>query len=198
MPNLFPSLPHTGLASSLARTGLHEIQTLISNCEHLGVKLPLLIDLGMVNFIQHFSSVFFCVCSTLATKTRKKSSAARSVLAVGGRYDNLVSLFRRPTSGVVAGATAVNVDSSLAFDGSGGVGDSGNDRSRVAAELRKPRVNARLRFVELLKKDEREAREKLLRRFGDKRISHFESKIQIRTDGSRTRRTARVCQAGRG
>ena len=81
----------------MARTGLHEIEMLVSNCEHLGIKLQLVVDLGLVNFIQHFSSVFFCVCSVLLNKPRKKSSAAaRSVLAVGGRYDNLVSLFRRP------------------------------------------------------------------------------------------------------
>ena len=80
----------------MARTGLHEIEMLISNCEHLGVKLQLVVDLGMVNFIQHFSSVFFCVCSVLMNKPRRKSNAARSVLAVGGRYDSLVSLFRRP------------------------------------------------------------------------------------------------------
>ena len=106
---LRPITRSKGLASSLARTGLHELETVISNCSHLGVKLQLILDLGMVNFIQHFSGVFFCVCSTLATKvTRKKKSSAatRSVLAFGGRYDDLVALFRRPTATSAAGSTA--------------------------------------------------------------------------------------------
>jgi hypothetical protein len=53
----------------------------------------------MVSSIQHFSSVFFCVTASIQSKHPKSSFNKTLTLAVGGRYDGLLALFRKPSSG---------------------------------------------------------------------------------------------------
>ncbi len=58
-----------GQAGSLAKKGIHEMEVICDHLETMGCKLPVVITLGLVNNVQHFSGAFFQV---VADSRRKK------------------------------------------------------------------------------------------------------------------------------
>ncbi|XP_064621826.1 eIF-2-alpha kinase GCN2-like isoform X2 [Lineus longissimus] len=80
-----------GQAGSLAKKGLHELEAILSNAEHLGVKVPAILTLGLVYNTHHFSGVVFQVVMEVP---RKKGKHVLDILAAGGRYDGLIARFR--------------------------------------------------------------------------------------------------------
>ncbi len=58
-----------GQAGSLAKKGIHEIEVICDHLETMGCKLPVVLTLGLVNNVQHFSGAFFQV---VADSRRKK------------------------------------------------------------------------------------------------------------------------------
>jgi histidyl-tRNA synthetase len=74
-------------AGSLAKKGLHELEAILSNAEHLGVKVPSILTLGLVYNTHHFSGMVFQVMMEVP---KKKGKRVLDILAAGGRYDGLV------------------------------------------------------------------------------------------------------------
>ena len=52
-----------GLAGSLAKKGLHEMEAVLSHADSLGCSLKPHLALGLVNHVQHFSGTLFQVCN---------------------------------------------------------------------------------------------------------------------------------------
>ncbi|KAI8514991.1 Eukaryotic translation initiation factor 2 alpha kinase 4 [Branchiostoma belcheri] len=102
-----------GQVGALAKQGLHELQTIISHAETLEVKQQMIVSLGLVYNVHHFCGlVFQFMAETASSKTKKR--VGMDVLAAGGRYDKLISQFKRPSMTSVPGPAAVGV--SIAFE----------------------------------------------------------------------------------
>lgn len=78
-------------ASSLAKSSLKDLENIITLSQSLGLKLQILICPGLVHNITLFSGMLFqCVCKLKSPKRKDTIN----ILAVGGRYDNLISSFK--------------------------------------------------------------------------------------------------------
>ncbi|KAL5008543.1 hypothetical protein ScPMuIL_014124 [Solemya velum] len=96
-----------GQASSLAKQGLHELETVINNAVAMGLKLPVSIALGLVLNIKQYCGVLYQVVFDVNSK---KKRTFPNILAAGGRYDKLL---RKLSHSASCSTTAVGV--SLAF-----------------------------------------------------------------------------------
>ncbi|XP_041355156.1 eIF-2-alpha kinase GCN2-like [Gigantopelta aegis] len=99
-----------GEASTLAKQALHELETVITNATTMGLKLQILLTLGLIyNPLQYTSGlVFQVVC-----EYKKKKHTGVEVLAAGGRYDLLISRFHSPVHPPTSCQCAVGVSLSL-------------------------------------------------------------------------------------
>ncbi|XP_050471218.1 eIF-2-alpha kinase GCN2 isoform X3 [Bombus huntii] len=81
-----------GDAAALAREGLKEIEIVMENIETLGVKWPVLVVPLLVHNINQHSGIIYQI--TYEVKRRKKKGG-EEVIAAGGRYDKMLSSFKK-------------------------------------------------------------------------------------------------------
>lgn len=95
--------------TQLAKQGLKDLEELTMLLRRLGVKLQVVINLGLVYKVQHHSGVIFQFVAFI----RKRKRTVPDIVAAGGRYDHLILEFRGPAS--TAPVTAA-VGASVALD----------------------------------------------------------------------------------
>lgn len=78
----------SGLAGSLTKKGLHELEAILVHADSLDCSLRPVLALGLVSDAQQFSGLIFQVVANVS----RKKKIFPEVLALGGRYDELVSL----------------------------------------------------------------------------------------------------------
>ncbi|KAM6969279.1 eIF-2-alpha kinase GCN2 [Tautogolabrus adspersus] len=82
--------------TQLAKQGLKDLEELIALLQRLGVKLQVVVNLGLVYKVQHHSGVIFQFVAFI----RKRKRTVPDIVAAGGRYDHLILEFRGPASTV--------------------------------------------------------------------------------------------------
>ncbi|XP_056248606.1 eIF-2-alpha kinase GCN2 isoform X1 [Seriola aureovittata] len=80
--------------SQLAKQGLKDLEELTVLLRRLGVKLQVVVNLGLVYKVQHHSGVIFQFVAFI----RKRKRTVPDTVAAGGRYDHLILEFRGPAS----------------------------------------------------------------------------------------------------
>lgn len=82
--------------TQLAKQGLKDLEELTLLLHKLGVKLQVVVNLGLVYKVQHHSGVIFQFVAFI----RKRKRTVPDIVAAGGRYDHLILEFRGPASTV--------------------------------------------------------------------------------------------------
>lgn len=82
--------------TQLAKQGLKDLEELTVLLRKLGVKLQVVINLGLVYKVQHHCGVIF----QFVAFVRKRNRTVPDIVAAGGRYDHLIQEFRGPASTV--------------------------------------------------------------------------------------------------
>ncbi|XP_045917839.1 eIF-2-alpha kinase GCN2 isoform X2 [Micropterus dolomieu] len=82
--------------TQLAKQGLKDLEELTVLLRKLGVKLQVVVNLGLVYKVQHHSGVIFQFVAFI----RKRKRTVPDIVAAGGRYDHLIQEFRGPASTV--------------------------------------------------------------------------------------------------
>ncbi|XP_049451917.1 eIF-2-alpha kinase GCN2 isoform X1 [Epinephelus fuscoguttatus] len=82
--------------TQLAKQGLKDLEELTVLLRRLGVKLQVVVNLGLVYKVQHHSGVIFQFVAFI----RKRKRTVPDIVAAGGRYDHLILEFRGPASTV--------------------------------------------------------------------------------------------------
>ncbi|XP_037097500.1 eIF-2-alpha kinase GCN2 [Syngnathus acus] len=80
----------------MAKQGLKDLEEVTVLLQRLGVKLPVVVNLGLVYKVQHHSGIIFQFVAFI----RKRKRIVPDILAAGGRYDHLILEFRGPASTV--------------------------------------------------------------------------------------------------
>ncbi|GFR96851.1 eukaryotic translation initiation factor 2-alpha kinase 4 [Elysia marginata] len=80
-----------GPASSLAKSGLHDMEHIISHAQNMGLKLQVIVTVGLVYNPHQYSGVLYQVMCDYCKKKKRKVVA--EMLAAGGRYDKLIEKF---------------------------------------------------------------------------------------------------------
>ncbi|XP_053995290.1 eIF-2-alpha kinase GCN2 isoform X3 [Hylaeus anthracinus] len=81
-----------GDAAVLAKEGLKEIEIVMENIETLGVKWPVVVvPLLVHNINQHSGTIYQITCEV----KRRRRKCGEEVIAAGGRYDKMISSFRK-------------------------------------------------------------------------------------------------------
>uniref|UniRef100_A0A8D8LTM2 non-specific serine/threonine protein kinase n=2 Tax=Cacopsylla melanoneura TaxID=428564 RepID=A0A8D8LTM2_9HEMI len=88
---LKPLTKKNTLAATFVKKGLKQLELVIANTESLGVKCPLMITPGLLTDINIYSGTIF---QLVWDQKNKHHRLDREVVAVGGRYDNLISFFK--------------------------------------------------------------------------------------------------------
>ncbi|XP_057398022.1 eIF-2-alpha kinase GCN2 isoform X2 [Balaenoptera acutorostrata] len=95
----------TGVAQ-LVQYGLKDLEEVVGLLKKLGIKLQVLINLGLVYKVQQHSGIIFQFVAFI----RRRQRAISEILAAGGRYDLLIPLFRGPQAlGPVPTAIGVSI-----------------------------------------------------------------------------------------
>ncbi|XP_019500397.1 PREDICTED: eIF-2-alpha kinase GCN2 [Hipposideros armiger] len=95
----------TGIAQ-LVKYGLKDLEEVVGLLKKLGIKLQVLINLGLVYKVQQHSGIVFQFIALI----RRRQRAISEILAAGGRYDLLIPHFRGPqTLGPVPTAIGVSI-----------------------------------------------------------------------------------------
>uniref|UniRef100_UPI003AAED41E eIF-2-alpha kinase GCN2 n=1 Tax=Centroberyx gerrardi TaxID=166262 RepID=UPI003AAED41E len=97
--------------TQLAKQGLKDLEELTVLLRRLGVKLQVVVNLGLVYKVQHHSGVIFQFVAFI----RKRKRTVPDIVAAGGRYDHLILEFRGPasTTPVPTGPSAVGASVAL-------------------------------------------------------------------------------------
>ncbi|XP_017268281.1 eIF-2-alpha kinase GCN2 [Kryptolebias marmoratus] len=82
--------------TQLAKQGVKDLEELTLLLRRLGVKLRVVVNLGLVYKVQHHSGVIFQFVAFI----RKRKRTVPDIIAAGGRYDHLILEFRGPASTV--------------------------------------------------------------------------------------------------
>uniref|UniRef100_A0A4W6DTV1 non-specific serine/threonine protein kinase n=1 Tax=Lates calcarifer TaxID=8187 RepID=A0A4W6DTV1_LATCA len=82
--------------TQLAKQGLKDLEELTVLLRRLGVKLQVVVNLGLVYKVQHHSGIIFQFVAFI----RKRKRTVPDIVAAGGRYDHLILEFRGPASTV--------------------------------------------------------------------------------------------------
>ncbi|XP_040916157.1 eIF-2-alpha kinase GCN2 [Toxotes jaculatrix] len=93
-PQLTSLTKHKTAVAQLAKQGLKDLEELMLLLRRLGVKLQVMVNLGLVYKVQHHSGVIFQFVAFI----RKRKRTVPDILAAGGRYDHLIQEFRVPAS----------------------------------------------------------------------------------------------------
>ncbi|KAF7664989.1 hypothetical protein LDENG_00158310 [Lucifuga dentata] len=80
--------------TQLAKQGLKDLEELTVLLRRLGVKLQVVVNLGLVYKVQHHSGVIFQFVAFI----RKRKRTVPDIVAAGGRYDHWILEFRGPAS----------------------------------------------------------------------------------------------------
>ncbi|KAM4690200.1 eIF-2-alpha kinase GCN2 [Rhinophrynus dorsalis] len=94
----------------LAKQGLKDLEEVIGLVKRLGIKLQVVVNFGLVYKMQQHNGIVFQFVAYI----KRRQRTVPEILAAGGRYDNLISLFRGPQTGVAGLPCAVGV--SIAID----------------------------------------------------------------------------------
>ncbi|XP_040082891.1 eIF-2-alpha kinase GCN2 isoform X3 [Oryx dammah] len=95
----------TGVAQ-LVKYGLKDLEEVVGLLKKLGIKLQVLINLGLVYKVQQHSGIIFQFVAFI----RRRQRAISEILAAGGRYDLLIPQFRGPQAlGPVPTAIGVSI-----------------------------------------------------------------------------------------
>ncbi|XP_030299750.1 eIF-2-alpha kinase GCN2 [Sparus aurata] len=78
--------------TQLAKQGLKDLEEVTVLLRKLGVKLQVVVNLGLVYKVQHHSGVIFQFVAFI----RKRKRIVPDIVAAGGRYDHLIPEFRGP------------------------------------------------------------------------------------------------------
>ncbi|KAL0111656.1 hypothetical protein PUN28_013086 [Cardiocondyla obscurior] len=81
-----------GDAAGLAKEGLRDIETVISNVEGLGVKWPITVVPLLTYNVQQYSGVIYQITCELKHRRRR---GGQDIIAAGGRYDKMLVSFRK-------------------------------------------------------------------------------------------------------
>ncbi|XP_038072297.1 eIF-2-alpha kinase GCN2-like isoform X2 [Patiria miniata] len=84
-----------GPSGSMVKQGLHELEAIISQAQVFGIRLEMIVTLSLVYNIHCFSGVIF---QFVAESVHRKKKTGMDVLAAGGRYDQLIQIFKKPSS----------------------------------------------------------------------------------------------------
>nr|XP_057946262.1 eIF-2-alpha kinase GCN2 [Doryrhamphus excisus] len=82
--------------TQLAKQGLKDLEEVTVLLQKLGVKLQVVVNLGLVYKVQHHCGIIFQFVAFI----RKRKRTVPDILAAGGRYDHLILEFRGPASTV--------------------------------------------------------------------------------------------------
>nr|XP_046269330.1 eIF-2-alpha kinase GCN2 [Scatophagus argus] len=82
--------------TQLAKQGLKDLEEVTMLLRRLGVKLQVVVKLGLVYKVQHHSGVIF----QFVAFVRRRKRTVPEIVAAGGRYDHLILQFRRGASTV--------------------------------------------------------------------------------------------------
>ncbi|KAI3367813.1 hypothetical protein L3Q82_026651 [Scortum barcoo] len=82
--------------TQLAKQGLKDLEELTVLLRRMGVKLQVVVNLGLVYKVHHHSGVIFQFVAFI----RKRKRTVPDIVAAGGRYDHLILEFRGPASAV--------------------------------------------------------------------------------------------------
>ncbi|XP_046402509.1 eIF-2-alpha kinase GCN2 [Ischnura elegans] len=80
-----------GEAASLARQAFHELETIMSHAQALGVKCPMVIAPGLVYNVHQYSGM---MCQMVCELKKKRRKGGLDIIAAGGRYDSLLASYR--------------------------------------------------------------------------------------------------------
>ncbi|XP_055989347.1 eIF-2-alpha kinase GCN2 [Sorex fumeus] len=95
----------TGVAQ-LVKYGLKDLEEVVGLLKKLGIKLQVLVNLGLVYKVQQHSGLIFQFVAFI----RRRHRAVSEILAAGGRYDLLIPQFRGPQAlGPVPVAIGVSI-----------------------------------------------------------------------------------------
>ncbi|XP_030637296.1 eIF-2-alpha kinase GCN2 [Chanos chanos] len=108
-PHINSLIKQKTAVTQLAKQGLRDLEELTGLLRRLGVKLQVVVNLGLVYKVQHHCGVFFQFVAFI----RKRKRTVADIVAAGGRYDHLVLEFRGPTS---SGPVFSAVGASVALD----------------------------------------------------------------------------------
>uniref|UniRef100_A0A667YNR5 Eukaryotic translation initiation factor 2 alpha kinase 4 n=1 Tax=Myripristis murdjan TaxID=586833 RepID=A0A667YNR5_9TELE len=86
LPLLTSLTKHKTAVTQLAKQGLKDLEELTMLLCRLGVKLQVVVNLGLVYKVQHHSGVIFQFVAFI----RKRKRTVPDIVAAGGRYDHLV------------------------------------------------------------------------------------------------------------
>ena len=90
--HLIGTMKRKSLIGQTARQAYHDLEKITSHAKTFGISLPLVVNTSMVYNFQHFSGLIF---QFVAANIRKRKRGGVDILAAGGRYDKLISQFRR-------------------------------------------------------------------------------------------------------
>ncbi|PNJ27391.1 EIF2AK4 isoform 4 [Pongo abelii] len=95
----------TGIAQ-LVKYGLKDLEDVVGLLKKLGIKLQVLINLGLVYKVQQHNGIIFQFVAFI----KRRQRAVPEILAAGGRYDLLIPQFRGPQAlGPVPTAIGVSI-----------------------------------------------------------------------------------------
>uniref|UniRef100_A0A8C8WDL2 eIF-2-alpha kinase GCN2 n=1 Tax=Panthera leo TaxID=9689 RepID=A0A8C8WDL2_PANLE len=95
----------TGVAQ-LVKYGLKDLEEIVGLLKKFGIKLQVLINLGLVYKVQQHNGVIFQFVAVI----RRRQRAISEILAAGGRYDLLIPQFRGPQAlGPIPTAVGVSI-----------------------------------------------------------------------------------------
>uniref|UniRef100_A0A8B9LSI3 non-specific serine/threonine protein kinase n=1 Tax=Astyanax mexicanus TaxID=7994 RepID=A0A8B9LSI3_ASTMX len=84
----------TAVVTQLAKQGLKDLEELTGLLKKLGVKLQVVVNLGLVYKVQHHCGVIFQFVAFI----KKRKRTVPDIVAAGGRYDHLIVQFRAPAA----------------------------------------------------------------------------------------------------
>ncbi|KAM3594076.1 uncharacterized protein V6R79_001838 [Siganus canaliculatus] len=94
MPLLTSLTKQKTAVTQLAKQGLKDLEELTGLLQEMGVKLQVIVNLGLVYKVQHHSGVIFQFVAFI----RKRKRTVADIVAAGGRYDHLILEFRGPAT----------------------------------------------------------------------------------------------------
>ncbi|KAF4083863.1 hypothetical protein AMELA_G00122190 [Ameiurus melas] len=99
----------TAAVTQLAKQGLKDLEELTGLLKRLGVKIQVVVNLGLVYKVQQHCGVVFQFVAFI----KKRKRTVPDIIAAGGRYDHLILDFRGPAA---AAPLASAVGASIALD----------------------------------------------------------------------------------
>ncbi|XP_029456049.1 eIF-2-alpha kinase GCN2 isoform X2 [Rhinatrema bivittatum] len=92
--------------TQLIKNGMKELEEVLNLLKRLGVKLQVVVNLGLVYKVRQHNGIIFQFVAFI----RRRQKIVPEILAAGGRYDHLIPQFRVPqTVGPVPSAVGVSI-----------------------------------------------------------------------------------------